>query len=304
MKINKYIILPCLLSVLLLLVPSCQEKEPTETATPPTDVPSQEQIQQLYTDAIAASLNAETYKFEMNIAYDMEATGGTEPGKVNMVMNATGAYDQINKNMHMSMDMNMDAPEIEEGMQNMSMEMYMYEENMYMKMDMPMVGEQWIKMPVSAEMAAAYNSNMVGDQLELLEGAGEIEFLRYEVVDGSDCYVFKLIPDMQKIMEWVGQQQMGGEEFDFESIKNISDVFKDLAYIIWIARDSGYMKKMDASITMEATAEQFGAKDGEFDGMKMDMSMAIRMYDYDKPVTIVLPEEALNAAEMPVSHFE
>jgi hypothetical protein len=303
MKLNRYFIIPLLLVIVaLLLVPGCKEKEETEpTATPTaTDELSQEQMQQILADTITSTLNVYTYKFEMSMTTDMETTGGTQAGKLNMVMNVSGAYDQTNKNMQMTMDMNMesDFPEFEEEMQDMSVEMYMVEESMYMKMDMPMVGEQWLKMPVSEEMTEAYNSDMVGDQLKMLEGAGKIEFLRYEVVDGADCYVFKLVPDMQKIMDWVGQQPVTGAELDSGSISNIADVFKDLTYTIWIARDSKLTQKMDANILMEFNAEQYGAESGEFDGMRMNMVMGMRMYNYNKPVSIILPEEAEDAIDM------
>jgi hypothetical protein len=300
-KLRKYYILPLMLAVLL-LAPGCKDKEAAEPMPTPTatDEFSQEQMQQIFADSMTSTLNVETYKFEMTMTTDMEMAGGKQPGEMNMAMNASGAYDQINKKMQMTMDMNIDAdvPEMEEGMQNVSMEMYMLEDNMYMKMDMPIVGEQWMKMPVSDEMAETYNSDMVGDQLKMLEGAGEIEFLRYEIVEGSDCYVFRLVPDMLKMMDWVGQQQMAGTEFDAGSISDIADVFKDLAYVVWIDRDSGLMKKMDANIVMEFSSEQYGDKSGEFGSMKMNMVMGMRMYDYNKPVSIVLPEEAKDAVDM------
>jgi hypothetical protein len=301
MKLNRYLILPLLLVIVaLLLVPGCKEKESTEATPTATVELSQEQMQKIFADSITATTSVETYKFEMNMTTDMEMTGGDQVRKVNMVMNASGAYDQTNNNMQMVMDMNIesDLPEFEEEMQNITMEMYMLEEYMYMKMDMPMVGEQWVKMPASTEMAAAYNPDMVKSQLKMLEGAGEIEFLRYEVADGSDCYVFKLVPDMQKIMDWMGQQPMTGAEFDAGSISNIADVFKDLTYIVWIARDSGLMKKIDATILMEFDTEQYGDMSGEFESMRMNMVMGMRMFDNNKPVSIVLPEEAKDAVDI------
>ncbi len=306
----KRIMVPLLLIsvLLLLLVPGCKEKEatePTATLTPTaTGELSQEQMQQILADTMLAVKNAKSYKSDINMTMDMEATGGAQAGKVNVVMTTIATYDQENKNMQMSMNMNMDMEtdidmsEMEEDMQNISMEMYLFEENMYMKMDMPMIGEQWVKMPANEQMMAAYDIDMVSQQLEMLEGPGRIEFLRYEAVDGADCYVFKIVPDMKKIMEWVGQQRTTGTEIPLDNIADIADIFKDISYFVWITRDGGLMKKMDASLLMEFNAEQFGAKDGDFDSMKMKMDMGMRMYDYNKPVAIVLPEEAKDAIDM------
>jgi hypothetical protein len=303
-KSKKYIILPLILVVLLLLtlVAGCKEKETAEPATTPTTTTeelTQAQMQEILIDTITATNNAGTYKYEMDMTMTMEGNGGAEAKKMKMDMTASGAYDQENKNMQINMDINMESPDIEEDAQTMSMDMYVYEDNMYMKMEMPVIGEQWMKMPATEKAMEAYNSDMVGEQLKMLETPGEIKFLRYETVDGSECYVFQVVPDMKKIMDWMGQQQqITGAELDTGNISNLADVFKDISYFIWIARDSGLMTKMESGMLMEFNAEQLGATGGDFDIMKMDMDMSMRLYDYDKTVTIVLPEEAKDAIDM------
>jgi hypothetical protein len=303
-KSKKYIVLPLVLAVLLLgLVAGCREKEtatPTATPTTASSEFTQAQMKEILVDTISATKNARTFKFFMNVTMAMEATGGTEAKQINVDMTASGAHDQENKNMQMNMDINVESPEIEEGAQNMSMAIYIYEDNMYMKMDMPIIGEQWVKMPVSDKAMAAYDSDMVGEQLKMLETPGEIKFLKYETVDGSECYVFQITPDMHKIMEWVGQQQqITGAELDTEDIGNLSDVFKNISYLVWVARDNNLLKKIDASMLMEFDAAQFGEKGGDYDNMNMNMNMGMRLYDYDEPVIIELPEEAKDAIEMP-----
>jgi hypothetical protein len=302
-KSKKYIILPLMLAVLLLaFVPGCKEKEtaaPTTTPTTTTEELSQEQMQQIFAGAIVATKNAQTFKFDMDMRSEMEATGGTEEGKSNVSMKATGVYDQAAKKIHVNMNinMNMNAPQMDEKEQSIAMDMYLLEDTMYIKTDMPFIGEQWLKVPVNAQMSEIYNADMVSEQLKMLESPAEIKFLRYETVDGSDCYVFQVVPDMMKIVEWLGQQQMAGTGFDAEKIKNITDVFKNIYFNVWIARDSGLMKKMEGSMVIDLNAEDYGAASGDFDNMNMNTGM--RLYDYNVPVTIELPEEAKDAVEMP-----
>jgi hypothetical protein len=304
-KSKIYLILPLLLAVLLLtLVPGCKEKETTPTATTPATGASeftQEQMQQIFAETIAATKNTQTYKFDMDLTTAMEATGGPEAGKLNMSMNTTGAYDQANQKMHLNINMNMkvNVPEMDESEQNMAMDMYMVEDTMYVKTDMPFLGDQWIKMPVDKEKATGFDAHMVSEQLDMLESPVEIEFLRYEMVDGSDCYVFQVTPDMTKIMQWLAQQQMTGTEFDAEKIQNLADIFKEISYNVWITRDSKLMKKIDGSLLMDLIPEEFGAESGAFDNMNINLSTGMRLYDYNVPVTIELPEEAENAVEMP-----
>jgi hypothetical protein len=273
----------------------------TTTPTPETTALNQLQIQQILVDTIMAVKNTEKYKFSMDMTSVMIATGGTQAGDMNMSMNATGYYDQINKNAHLTSDINidMDFPEMEEGAQSVSMDMYLLEGTIYIKMNMPVLGEQWLKMTATEEMLKTYNTDMVNEQLKLLESPGTIEFLRYETLEGNSCYVFKIIPDMKKIMEWVMKQQMADTGLKAESAANIADMFKDLTYNIWVTKDDKLITKMDATINMEFTKEQLGETSGEIDGMTMSMDMVMKMYDYNVSETIILPEEAKDAIEIP-----
>jgi len=50
---------------------------------------------------------------------------------------------------------------------------------------------------------------------------------------------------------------------------------------------------------MRMRPEDVGATEADFDKMVMDMNIAMRSYDYNQPVSIVLPPEAADAPEMP-----
>ena len=316
-KYVKTIMLPLLpvCILVLIMVTGCANESAatgpainaTETsATPATTAPQTTtseslQVQQIFADMMTAVKNINTYKFNMDMKSLMEMTGGDQAGTVSMVMNAEGFYDQLNKNMHMTMEMNMDmdVPEMEAGAQKMVMDMYMLDEYMYMKMDMPFIGEQWMKMPITDEIMDEYNNNLVNEQLELLASSIEIEFIKYETIDGVDCYVFKVIPDMKKLLGWALEQQTTDTGLDAEDMNNIADVFKDISYTTWITRDDKLPKKFDMSMNMNFSAEQFGEESGDLDSMSMTTNMVMNMFDYNVPETIVLPEEAEDALEIP-----
>jgi len=103
---------------------------------------------------------------------------------------------------------------------------------------------------------------------------------------------------METMMDWLATQQGPVGGFSPDDISNLADVFRDIYYVIWIDKDRGLMIKMDASMLMEFTPEEFGADTDEFDNMTMDVTMSMKMYDYGKPVTIVIPEEAEDAMDM------
>jgi len=166
-------------------------------------------------------------------------------------------------------------------------------------MNIPEMGEHWMKMSLSEELKEEFDLNMVDQQLMPLESPVEIELTGYEIFDGSECYVLNIVPDMPSLIQWLGQHKMVNMEVDWESMEAIADAFKELSYVCWIAKDSKLMKRLKADMLMEITGEQTGFPDSDFDKMTMDMSTDMAMFDYNEPVSIVLPDEAKNAMEMP-----
>jgi hypothetical protein len=308
-KVIKMVLLSLMATAMLslLFIAGCGDEEgtePTPKGTEPTQEEtelSQSELQSILMDSTLAVREAETYKFIMDIDMTTEVSGSSNEGEMDMTMSATGIASPKNGEMKMTMDMSMDMEGVpmEESMQNISMEMYMLEDSLYMKMDIPEMGEQWMKMPISEELKEELDLNMVDQQLMPLESPVEIEQTGYEVFDGSECYVLNIVPDMPSLMQWLGEQEMGNMEVDWESMEAIADSFKKLSYVCWIAKDSHLMKRMKADMLMEITGEQAGVTDGDFGKMIMDMSMDMAMFDYNEPVSIVLPDEAKNAMEMP-----
>jgi hypothetical protein len=49
---------------------------------------------------------------------------------------------------------------------------------------------------------------------------------------------------------------------------------------------------------MEISPEDVGATAEDFEKITMDMNIEVTMHDYNQPVSIELPPEALNATEM------
>jgi uncharacterized protein YkvS len=76
-------------------------------------------------------------------------------------------------------------------------------------------------------------------------------------------------------------------------------MFKEFSYVTWIAKDSKLIKKMSAAMLMEIKAGQAGVTESDFDSMSMDIDLDMIMKNYNDPVSIVLPEEAKQAIEIP-----
>jgi hypothetical protein len=279
------ILLLSLALVLPFALLGCAEEEETLTS---------EQIDQIVIGAANAVAEAQTYKFDMDMFMTMAVVGGTDPGTMTVGANATGVIDSVNQEMETIMDMVMSVAEEDE--QQMGMEMYVVDEWLYMKMSIPEIGEEWVKMELTPAMWQT--QQQIEQTMDLLQTATEVKFLGSEAVDGVQCYVFDIIPDMEELAEYLGQQQsMLGVGLDIESL---AELFANMSVSIreWVAQDSLFLTKSTAEFLIEVTPADVGAAPEDFDKMTMDLSTVMMVYGYNQPVSIELPAEALEALEI------
>ena len=248
-------------------------------------------------DRIIASVTTtqfDTVKLDMDMSMTMEVVGGSEPGGMTMVADGIGAMDNANEEMQMTMNMTMDIPEL--GKQDMATEVYLVGEWMYTKIDVPEIGEQWIKMPATEGMWQ--QQSQIEQQIEFLKTAVEIKSLLDETVGGTDCYVFEVVPSVEALGELLSQQASGMGGMDFGQL-NLADLLKEMSVKEWIAKDSYRVMKTEVDMVMEMRPADVGATEADFEKMTMDINMGMSFYDYNQPVSITLPPEALDAPEMP-----
>ena len=236
----------------------------------------------------------DTVKIDMDMSMTVKVEGGSEPGEMTMVGDGTGAMDMANREMQMTMNMTMDIPEL--GKQDMVTEVYLVGGWIYTSVDIPEIGEQWIKMEFSEDIWQ--QQSQIEQQIELLKTAVEVDYLGSEAVNGTDCYVFKVVPSMEALGELLSQQVSGMGGMDFGQL-NLADLIKEMSVKEWIARDSYRVMKAEVGMVMEMRPADVGATEADFEKMTMDMNIVQRLYDYNQPVSITLPPEALEAQEMP-----
>ena len=253
---------------------------------------TQEEIDRIVANVTTAQFD--TVKLDMDMQATMEAVGGSEAGKVTMVADGTGVMNNASKEMQMAMNMTMDIPD--QAKQTMAMEYYAVGEWMYMKMSMPEMGKQWMKMKLSEEIWQ--QQGQIEQQIELLKTAVEVNYLGSEEVNGTACYVVKVVPSMEALGKLLSQQASGLGGLDFSQL-NLADLFKEMSVKEWIAKDSYRVMKSEVYAVLEMRPGDVGATESDFEKMTMDMKTGVRFYDYNQPVSITLPPEALNAAEMP-----
>jgi len=241
-----------------------------------------------------ANAQYDTVKMDMDMTMTVEVIGGPEPFDMTMVGDGTAFMDVANREMQMTMNMSVDLPEM--GEQTMVNKVYLVGDWMYTGVEIPDFGEQWFKTEV---MPGTWEQqNQLEQQIAFLSTAVEVKSLPDQAVDGTDCYVFEIVPSVEALGELLSQQSstMGGMDF---SQLDLANLFEEMVVKEWIARDSYQVLKTEVYMRMQIRPEDVGATEADFDKMVMDMNMTMRSYDYNQPVSIVLPPEAADAPEMP-----
>ncbi len=244
--------------------------------------PPEVSAEQIKSWALTSAEEVNTYKFEMSMEASITGTGQAGTQSYTIQAWSTGEVDVENKKMKMEFTMQtppMGAAKEEE----VSMELYIVEDYVYTYVD-----GQWFKTELP-EDAWGQKSPLEG-QVSLLE-ASNVKRLPDEAVDGVDCYVLEIQPDLEKLWE-VLSSQPGMEEAPSIPIEQLKQVVKGFTVKEWIDKQTHLPRKVLMSMNMEFDLGMLGS-------MSIDMDFSMKFFGYNEPVTIELPPEAIEAVEVP-----
>lgn len=223
-----------------------------------------------------------------------------------MTGNMTSLTNVANQNMYSlsQMQMNFDMPpemqDPEDIYTNMDMttEYYFMDKTLYVKSDTSEEPGTWTKQEFSEEYWE--NMNQIGQGVELLKPA-TVELLGSEQLEGVDCYVLKVTPDLaamyEKLFQSIGQGgQWLSKIFDFE------EIVQSTSMKMVIAKDTFYVMQVEMQMTIVMNQENMHLPLGEATFEVSGTSEYVsRAYDYNQPVSITLPAEAEGGVEVPIS---
>jgi hypothetical protein len=247
--------------------------------------------EQITADAILASSQVTTVKMEIAMTGTMEIVGGPQAGTSTIASKASSINDSINKRQLTIMDTTIDSPVI--GQQQQTSQMYMVEGWMYIKMVLPGGGGQWSKMKMPEILSA--NESELAKQAEFLKTAQKVTLLGSEKVDGVDCYILQIDPDMQKLIDWLSSQNSA---LDLSTLNSQS--YKAYTFKQWISQDNFLPMKVTQDMIIEILPGANGSTGNDFEKETCTIHAEGKFYDHNKPVTIELPPEAQNALELPL----
>lgn len=253
--------------------------------------------QEIVDGVIEAWDDVKTQECDMDMTMDMTGEAEGESFEMTMAMSFSGALDIENKEMRADVSTDMTMPE-EEAMV-MEMAVYVVGGTGYVMMDVPGMDPTWMKADLSAADWGEISEGIeqTGDQIELLKTA-QVEVIGSEKVKGVDCYVLRLTPDLEQLWETAMQSSEAAETGlpDVEE-EFIQEMFRDFSVKQWIAKDTYFLMKAEIDMSVELTPEAMGYPEEE-GAMTMNIKMSLLCYNYNQPVSIVLPPEAEEATDM------
>jgi len=250
--------------------------------------------QEIANGVIESLANVRTYQFDTDMTIDMAGEAEGEAFEATMVIASSGALDL--ENSRMRTDMTMDMVMTGEDEIEMGMEMYLIGDMMYMMIDAPEVNPMWMKSKMPE--GTWEEVSQVESQIELLEAA-QVEVTGSETIGGIDCYVLQITTlDMKQLWELVMKQtEAAGGGMPPVAEEFLQEMFRSFSIKQWVAKDTYFLTKAEVDMVVELTPEAMGLEE-EAGDVTMDITTDFLAYDYNQPVSIVLPPEAEEALEV------
>lgn len=283
--------------------PAPPEPEPTPEQPKPEPVaPVHDELLQIVAAALKSPEDADSYKADTYMAITMDTKIESAQNKMESILDIKVIADKATNSMKVTSNMSVSMGFIDV-MQNIFGEVYVFPDYIYIKIDLLGAGQEWTKIPAVPEITETFDLNLFEDDLKVLESPAGIEFIGYETCDGSECYVLKLIPNDEKLLEFAQEQQPDDINIAWEDITDISDIFKNMNYFVRISKDTGLLKRFDVSAKIDFSDYLEQAPDATDAEMIFEVNGTTRIYDYNVPVSIILPDEAANAVEISPGEF-
>ena len=275
---------------------------------------SDPQAQQIAVRTISAMNAAKSYKLNAYMTENYTVVEKSNPLITTEPLQWTSQrqVDMLNQEMYLSMDNSGSGA-------TYAFEKYLVDGWEYYAQSSPRIGLTipWIKTKLDQQYNMWSHEAQVTPQIELLKTAESISMAGTENVDGNDAYVINVVPSAEAAADWVlSQEQYSGPSVGWfrtspeRSREIYIKAYKDGFVRLWIDKDNDLILKVSVSLLFDGVPGNILSLDtglevtiGEdptdvgFEHIIRDFNGRWEFSDYNKPVDIQLPEEALNAAE-------
>ncbi|MBT3362752.1 MAG: hypothetical protein HN929_03175 [Chloroflexi bacterium] len=222
-------------------------------------------------DILASGEDINSYRFEGS----MSMSSSTLP-EINTTFDLSGAMDIENMNMSMTTSGNVqDIPfEMEAHLLTDDLDQGPQSHIMYINGEFDGESTGWTSEDVP--FAEWEQQDQLAQQLETLSFA-EVRHSGSETVDGSDCYVFDIILDMDEFIEFALQQPGMEDSLEDMTASELLNMMSNISMKYWVDKDTNLPVKQQMQFSMT------------IDEDTVDVDTTINLYDFNSPVNVTLP---------------
>jgi hypothetical protein len=181
----------------------------------------------------------------------------------------------------------------------------------------PPLANPWTKTKLTEQINWLWtNGNQIAPQIEMLKTATKVNLVGTEKVGDTNCYVLQLVPSPEAAADWVLSQNQGGSGPSIywwrtlvERSKEIYvKAYQDGSVKVWIDENSQRILQVDVNLHFDARPGNVLRADtgvlvtGNEDPTDLGFDQILRYFhgqlsfsDYGQAVSIVLPQDAVNA---------
>ena len=245
---------------------------------------------------VAAASQVNSFKCDMSMSTEVSALSQTDQFTGKADIDYSAWMDYTNRQLKAVINGSIDTGD--DGTQNISMQMYLLDGWYYMNVNIPLLGSQWMKMQMSDDSPGIWDSeDQLAQQIQLLQTAVETKSIGSETIDGIDCYVLQIGPDLNALVDWLASQNEDTGLWD-ASKADLPDIYDDVTLKIWVAKSTFLPMKETLEMSMQATPQDFDASSTETGSATVTLKATIKYYDYNVPLNILLPDGAADAVDV------
>ena len=250
--------------------------------------------QEIRDAAVEAWANIKTTQFDINSTRSITKKND-EPSEVLMldILTGTGILDEVNQEMKTEMEIKTlylfpEGDPEGGGTIDMEVEQYFVPKGIYTKTTRPGQFTSWTKEDMERDWE---EMSPMKQEMELLT-SGQVELLGSEEINGTDCYLLKVVPSIEKLWEVMDKLEMGNniakEKVDPQ------EMIKSVLLRMWIAKDSFFLMKDKVKMRMVVRPEdvKLPLEEEEKFEMVVDDKTSSTYHNYNQPISIELPPEA------------
>ena len=285
-----------------------------------TPAATQTTAQAIVAKTISAMNSVKSYNLKTDMTQNYTVIQKTDPQTTTDIWEwkSQRMVDVSNQEMYLSMNIH-ETPDL----QPYIFQQYLVGGYSYYSQSSPIVGgltNPWMKTQLNEQYNAAWsNFAQINPLVELLKTSTQISLTGTEQIDGVDYYIIQLSPSAEAATDWVlSQGGFPGPSLGWwigtspERVKQIDiKAYTNCSVKLWINKDNDLVYKIDINISLDAEPGNIvcsdtglACQDGQgnsadigFEKILRDFSGQWEFSNYNQPVSIMVPPEALNAKE-------